>query len=436
VKKRTQEWLTTISGKFWEDVLNYAKKNSIAFEGLLDVIMRIDDRRARSGRYPKDAVKYSQIIVKKLFRFRGSTRDLCDSLALKIKTGNTREVVNLIRSRIAIPGSRANIIPCNTNVYTSVTQLKVYFIALLAPEKSYSGFRVNLVLYVKLVAYLLLGYTDITNLAVDIWGDACEIGGKEVTRFVFRILSPLPQDLSPQSANAAFCFAAFYGKDTRFDIEENVGWALVGCQESGWLYQHTLTLDQLGVRITYSGDTPFLTRLVKGVASDDVHVSRTPLFVDPKSNFRATTVHAVTGRRTDTEAPFCQDIPPQSLVFMRHVAQICPDITHMMIRLVEFDLRKMAQLLLKVQHPYVELPLRALEINLTERQIKEPSFEFNVEKKGNDLFKNNTTVFRNAAIISGTFCFAYFQTHFVNDMKSIAHYTIVFENVCDIIMNV
>jgi hypothetical protein len=67
---------------------------------------------------------------------------------------------------------------------------------------------------------------------------------------------------------------------------------------------------------------------------------------------------------------------------MRHVAQICPDITHMMIRLVEFDLRKMAHLVLKVQHPHAELSIRALELNLTERQIKEPAFEFDMEKKG------------------------------------------------------
>jgi hypothetical protein len=200
------------TNKFWEDVLNYAQKKSIAFEGLLDLIMRIDDRRARCGRYPKNAIRYSQIITNKLFRFRGSAQDFSDSIALKMKTGNMQEVINLIRSRLVVPGSRTNLIPCRTKVYATTAQMKIFFSALLRPEKIFSDFRVNLVLYVKLVAYLLLDCTYIGHIEVDIWGDGCELGGKEVTRFVFRIISPLPPNLSAQSANAAFCFAAFYGK--------------------------------------------------------------------------------------------------------------------------------------------------------------------------------------------------------------------------------
>jgi hypothetical protein len=165
-------------------------------------------------------------------------------------------------------------------------------------------------------------------------------------------------------------------------MEENIGWTVVGCQESGWLYRQTKTLDILGVKVTFSGDVPFQLRLVKGVASDEIHASRMAIHIDPDAHFLPTTVSAETGKRVDADVPFRKDIPPESLVFIRHVAQICPDVTHMTVRLVEFDLRKMAQLLLKVQHPYVELPLRALEVNLTERQVKEPSFEFNVEKKG------------------------------------------------------
>jgi hypothetical protein len=178
----------------------------------------------------------------------------------------------------------------------------------------------------------------------------------------------------------------FTGKDTRFALEENIGWTVLGQQYSGWLFKQTLALDEAGVILTYSGDVPFMMRLVTPFANDDVHSSRTALYVDPSSNFTATTVDEETQERLPAAIPFRKELPSQSLVFMRHVGQACPDITHMMIRLVEFDLRKMCQLLLETLHPYADSAVRALESNLSDRQIKEPSFEFNIERKGYYLY--------------------------------------------------
>jgi hypothetical protein len=174
--------------------------------------MQMADSRVRSRRYAKDCVNYVHIITKSLFRDRGTTRDFREAMALKRKTGNSEDIINVIRKRLHIPGVRGNIVPSNTTIYGSAASFKYYFVALLHPESTFSGFRVDLVAYVKLAAYLLLGRKDISGLAVDVWGDSCEIGGKEVTRFVFRILSELPGNLSSQSANAAFNFAAYYGK--------------------------------------------------------------------------------------------------------------------------------------------------------------------------------------------------------------------------------
>jgi hypothetical protein len=163
-------------------------------------------------------------------------------------------------------------------------------------------------------------------------------------------------------------------------LDENLGWKVLGDQETAWLYSQTKTLHQLGVEVTYSGDNPFLLRLVLGVANDDTHSSRMPLFVAPDADLPPTMVDGNSGRRHDVIVPFRKEIPPQSLVHLSDIRQICPDITHMMIRLVEFDMKKMAQLLLLVLHPYVDFPLRALEQNLTDRQIKSPAFQFHVDK--------------------------------------------------------
>jgi hypothetical protein len=165
-------------------------------------------------------------------------------------------------------------------------------------------------------------------------------------------------------------------------MEMNLGCSVAGKQETGWLYQQTYELDVLGVHLTYSGDNPFLLKLVPSAGSDDVHNSRMPLFVHPGAIFPPTAVCPTTGTRLGLPIPFRTDVPTESLVFLHHVAQICPDVTHMMIRLVEFDLKRMAMLLLKVKHPNYEVSLKALEDNLTQRQIKAP-FQFFIDKRGN-----------------------------------------------------
>ena len=51
-------------------------------------------------------------------------------------------------------------------------------------------------------------------------------------------------------------------------MELNLGPSVVGCQESGWLFQQTNQLKNLGAKLTYSGDTPFLHRLILGSGND------------------------------------------------------------------------------------------------------------------------------------------------------------------------
>ena len=87
----------------------------------------------------------------------------------------------------------------------------------------------------------------------------CEIGGVETTRIAFRILT---DKMKCQSSDAVFCFAAYRGKDSRFAMEQNLGPTIAGVQESGWLFMKTLELSKRGVNLTYSGDSPFLMRLV------------------------------------------------------------------------------------------------------------------------------------------------------------------------------
>ena len=111
-------------------------------------------------------------------------------------------------------------------------------------EKTFSGFRCNLINCVERVPYFFFGTKELTGLRVDIWGDGCKIGGVETTRIALRILT---DKIKCQSSNAVFCFAAYMGKDSKFATERNLGSTIAGIQESRWLFMTTLELSKRGV---------------------------------------------------------------------------------------------------------------------------------------------------------------------------------------------
>ena len=214
-------------------------------------------------------------------------------------------------------------------------------------------------------------------LQVDIWGDGVEIGGVEVTRLTIRLLC---DTVSAQSSEAVFCVGCYRGKDARFPLEQNFGPTIVGRQETGWLYQQTKELDSLGVKVTYSGDSPFLLRLILGISNERAREfpSKLPIYVkdSEQHKFLPTTCHPTTGRRTDAVVPFRDSVPTTSLVYARDVRCVCPDPTHMVTRCVENDVKKVTQILIIAKYPNDAEPVRRLEENLTAREAKKPVFQF------------------------------------------------------------
>jgi len=55
---------------------------------------------------------------------------------------------------------------------------------------------------------------------------------------------------------------------------------------------------------------------------------------------------------------------------------VCPDVTHMLVRCVETDLKRMAQRICDVKAPNHDLAISRLEMNLTAREAKKPAFTF------------------------------------------------------------
>ena len=158
-------------------------------------------------------------------------------------------------------------------------------------------------------------------------------------------------------------------------MEQNFGPSILGKQESGWLYRQTKELQALGVQITYSGDSPFLTRLVLRVSTErsSSHPSQLPIYVCDE-NFLPTRCSDVDGRRTSLKIPFRQHVPREALASIIDVRTICPDATHMITRCTENDIRRVAQKVINDKHPWEALSIQRFEKNLSSREAKRPSF--------------------------------------------------------------
>ena len=266
-----------------------------------------------------------------------------------------------------------NVVPCIRLIKKSIAEIQTYFVSLFQPERTFSGFRCDLINCVELAAYLF-GIYDLRGLKIDIWGEGCEIGGLETTRFAFRVLS---EKTSCQSSSSVFCFASYRGKDSRFAMEKNLGPTIAGDQNSCWLYQKTSEFSNRGVILTYSGDTPFLLQLILGISFETNFESKIPLHI-PDSSFLPTNCHHETGPRTDLKIPFREELPKTSLDYFQDARCQCPDPTHMITRCVVNDLKRVAQKTITDKYPDYGPSLKAFEENLTRRDAKRPYFQFNV----------------------------------------------------------
>ena len=351
--------------------------SEVGFNSFMKKIKSSANKREDQRFTKKEDPNLVKKIVEDLFEKRGSTDEFRHHLSLVTKTGNTEDVIKVIRTRLSIVGLGYNLVPCIRLVKKSTSEIQSYFTAMCEPERTFSGFRCNLIKCVETVSYFLFGTKELNGQRVDIWGDGCEIGGVETTRIAFRILT---DKMKCQSSDAVFCFAAYRGKDSRFAMEQNLGPTIAGVQESGWLFMKTLELSKRGVNLTYSGDSPFLMRLVLGITNESASPSKMPLYIT-ELDYTPTKCHHETGLRSDVIIPFRTDLPKSSLVFYENIQSVCSDATHMTTRCVENDLQRIAQKIIREKHPNHDVAIRQLEENLTRRDAKRPYFQFNISHR-------------------------------------------------------
>ena len=174
-------------------------------------------------------------------------------ILIEVKLGNAQTMLTAIKRLDTVPNSS---IPPRRDFEKLRDDLQFEFRRFLQPERTTTGFRVNLVQAVRFVLFMVYGKTSFVGMAIDIWGDGFLRAKKDnVTRLVFRVLDLTDcanTKYSAQSASHAFTFAVYLGKDTRISMELNLGSCeIVGM--TGWLYEQTRQLFRLGCKITCSG---------------------------------------------------------------------------------------------------------------------------------------------------------------------------------------
>ena len=84
----------------------------------------------------QEANEQSGGIFTGLFKDTGSCADFRDALAIHTKTGNVNDVINLIRSRLSVPGLGFNLVPSIPTIVTSDAKFTQHFITLCNPERT------------------------------------------------------------------------------------------------------------------------------------------------------------------------------------------------------------------------------------------------------------------------------------------------------------
>ena len=188
--EKLQEWRTPKGSEiFWRQVLFCVRCHRISIQGLMEVAEK-DSQRIKCGKGGRTKCRFTfstLFIITRFFKKRGSSKDFKYDLAKATKTGNVDDIINTIRSRLEITGFKSFVLSPR-HIRRATAEKKVHFTNFCNPEKTFSGFRSDLVSCVKAVAFLSLKTTELQGLRVDIWGDSCEIGGVEVTRLAFRLI--------------------------------------------------------------------------------------------------------------------------------------------------------------------------------------------------------------------------------------------------------
>ena len=153
--RRTKKLNKEAATCFWKRVIDEANDNNeIGFTEFVEQVKDNMIKRKYQGFTKKEDVNVVKILIDQLFENRGSTKEFSHILSLTAQTGNTEAVIQLIRSKLSVVGLGYNVVPCIRLIKKSTAVIQTYFVSLCQPERTFSGFRCDLIKCVELAAHL------------------------------------------------------------------------------------------------------------------------------------------------------------------------------------------------------------------------------------------------------------------------------------------
>ena len=113
-----------------------------------------------------------------LLEDRSSSECFRYELSIKMKTGNMEDILNAIRQRVVSVGlGGSSLVTLIRHIKRATSLIMKLFVTRCEPERSSSGFLVNLLKAVTFASLIFLQKTNLEGLKNYIWGDGCEMGG-------------------------------------------------------------------------------------------------------------------------------------------------------------------------------------------------------------------------------------------------------------------
>ena len=200
---------------FWSSSLKNISESEIALGHFIETLKQFFTSQTLK-------IKKKNTLVHKLLHlfppnlFCLEREDIQMEIQCLLTLSNPQELLVKIRRLIQSPFIKSTVLPSRRELQAITNKLNEDFRLILTPRRTPTGFRVNLVTFVRFVACNLYNKTSLVGLRVDIYGDAMSRGKKDVVRMAFRILQSGIE--TEQSSTHVFTFAVFEVSRSSFNL--------------------------------------------------------------------------------------------------------------------------------------------------------------------------------------------------------------------------
>jgi len=201
-EKSETSWMS----QFWSNSFRLMTESA---EALNQFVLSLQDYFYKQ----KDITKRKNTIVCRLLEmllpnlFSKDKEETQIHIQCLLMLNNPHDLLVKIRQLLKCPFVKATILPSRLELAIINRRMNEFFRSVLGPSRTHTGFRVNLVKFVKFVAFHVYGKNSISGLRIDIYGDAMSRGKRDVVRMAFRILDTGIE--TEQSSTHVFTFAVF-----------------------------------------------------------------------------------------------------------------------------------------------------------------------------------------------------------------------------------